>query len=206
MYRIDVWMFWNFMRKLIILYLLRIVLFQYWLNIDWKYTIHGYIRVGKLRSCLQGSLSQMWQKERQGRLLGRGGHGDRRWGRRGGLGSILGRVGRVLWFQRRSKSRSPVWRRNGAPFLLFYYVISKLCPTLCDPMDCGSPGSSVDEVSQARILGVGFHFLLQGIFLTQGSNLNLLHWQADSLPLNHQGSPFAWVLLLIEEPLGCNIL
>ena len=62
MYRIDVWMFWNFMRKLIILYLLRIVLFQYWLNIDWKYTIHGYIRVGKLRSCLQGSLSQMWQK------------------------------------------------------------------------------------------------------------------------------------------------
>ena len=27
------------------------------------------------------------------------------------------------------------------------------------------------------------HFLLQGIFLTQGSNLCLLHWQADSLPL-----------------------
>ena len=53
---------------------------------------------------------------------------------------------------------------------------------------------------------VGFHFLLQGIFLTQGSNLNLLHWQADSLPLNQQGSPFAWVLLLIEGPLGCNIL
>ena len=31
--------------------------------------------------------------------------------------------------------------------------------------------------------GVGCHFLLQGIFLTQGSNLCLLHWQADSLPL-----------------------
>ena len=27
------------------------------------------------------------------------------------------------------------------------------------------------------------HFLLQGIFLTQGSNPRLLHWQADSLPL-----------------------
>ena len=27
-------------------------------------------------------------------------------------------------------------------------------------------------------------FLLQGIFLTQGSNLYLLHWQADSLPLS----------------------
>ena len=29
---------------------------------------------------------------------------------------------------------------------------------------------------------VGFHFLLQGIFLTQGQNLRLLHWQVDSSP------------------------
>ena len=27
-----------------------------------------------------------------------------------------------------------------------------LCPTLCDPMDCSPPGSSVHEVLQARIL------------------------------------------------------
>ena len=25
--------------------------------------------------------------------------------------------------------------------------------------------------------------------MTQGSNPHLLHWQADSLPLSHQGSP-----------------
>ena len=34
--------------------------------------------------------------------------------------------------------------------------------------------------------GVDYHFLLQGIFPTQGSNpcfLCLLHWQVDSLPL-----------------------
>ena len=37
--------------------------------------------------------------------------------------------------------------------------------------------------------GVGCHFLLQGIFPTQGLNLPLLHWQADSSPLSHQGSP-----------------
>ena len=36
--------------------------------------------------------------------------------------------------------------------------------------------------------GVGCHFLLQGIFLTQGSNLCVLRWQVDSLPLSHQGS------------------
>ena len=41
-------------------------------------------------------------------------------------------------------------------------------------------------------IGVGCHFLLQGIFLIQGSNLcllSLLHWQADTLPLHHLGSP-----------------
>ena len=38
---------------------------------------------------------------------------------------------------------------------------------------------------------MGCHVLLQGIFLTQGPNLHLLHllyWQADSLPL-YLGSP-----------------
>ena len=36
--------------------------------------------------------------------------------------------------------------------------------------------------------GVGCHALLQEIFLTQGSNVDLLyvlHWQLDSLPLSH---------------------
>ena len=36
--------------------------------------------------------------------------------------------------------------------------------------------------------GVGCHFLPQGIFLTQGVNMYLLHWQADSLPLSYLGS------------------
>ena len=36
--------------------------------------------------------------------------------------------------------------------------------------------------------GVGCHFLLQGIFLTQGSNLYRLHWRVDSLPLVPLGS------------------
>ena len=32
------------------------------------------------------------------------------------------------------------------------------------------------------------HFLLQRVFLTHRSNLCLLHWQVDSLPLSHQGA------------------
>ena len=47
------------------------------------------------------------------------------------------------------------------------------------------------EFSRQKYLS-GLHFLLQGIFPTQGSNpplLGLLHWQADSLPLCHLESP-----------------
>ena len=41
-------------------------------------------------------------------------------------------------------------------------------------MDCNPPGSSVYGIFQARNTELGCHFLLQGIFLTQGSNLCLL--------------------------------
>ena len=64
------------------------------------------------------------------------------------------------------------------------------CLTLCDPTDCSPPGSFVHEDSPGKNTGVGCHFLLQGIFLTQGSNqhlLILLHWQVDSLPLAPPG-------------------
>ena len=30
--------------------------------------------------------------------------------------------------------------------------VTQLCPTLCDPMDCSRPGSSVHGILQARIL------------------------------------------------------
>ena len=68
----------------------------------------------------------------------------------------------------------------------------QLSPTLCDPLDCNPSGSSVHEDSPGTNTGVGCHALLQGIFLTQGSNPGLLcflHWQAGSLPLAHLGSP-----------------
>ena len=72
------------------------------------------------------------------------------------------------------------------------YVRAQSCPTVCNPMDCSLPGSSVHGIFQARSTGVGYHFLLQGIFLTQGLNvplLRLLLWQVDSLPLVPPGKP-----------------
>ena len=42
-------------------------------------------------------------------------------------------------------------------------VSLQLCPTLCNPMDCSPPGSSVHGDSLGKNTGVGCHALLQGI-------------------------------------------
>ena len=67
------------------------------------------------------------------------------------------------------------------------FLDAKLCPTLCRPMDC-SPQFLCPWNIPGKNTGVGCHFLLQGIFKTQGSNLHFPDWRADSLPLSHQGS------------------
>ena len=95
------------------------------------------------------------------------------------------------------------------------------CLTLCDHMDCSLPGSSVQGILQSgKNTGVGCHALLQGIFLTQGSNLHLLcllHWQVGSLSLAPNEEPIVvttainfesnfhiliWVLLLYKKASG----
>ena len=38
------------------------------------------------------------------------------------------------------------------------------CPTLCNPLDCSPPGSSVHGASPGKNTGLGYHFLFQGIF------------------------------------------
>ena len=82
-------------------------------------------------------------------------------------------------------------------FLRFHHC--NKTTTLCNPMACSPPGSSVHGDSPGKNTGVGCHSLLQGIFLTQGSNLVLLcllHWQLSSLPTEPPGKPrfrlFIW--------------
>ena len=70
--------------------------------------------------------------------------------------------------------------------------VTQLCPAVCNPMDCSLLGSSYPWDFPGKNTGEGGHFLLQGIFLTRGSKLHLLHWQVDSLPLNHQGNPTSY--------------
>ena len=64
--------------------------------------------------------------------------------------------------------------------------VAQSCPTLCDSMEptrllhpWDFPGKST---------GVGCHFLLQGIFPTQGSNPGLPHCRQTLYCLSHQGS------------------
>ena len=67
-----------------------------------------------------------------------------------------------------------------------------LLQTLCDPMDCSPPGLSVHGILQARLLEwvamPSFRgFPNPGIKIASPMTPALL---ADSLSLNHQGSPF----------------
>ena len=57
-------------------------------------------------------------------------------------------------------------------------LVAQLCPTLCDPMDCSPPGSSVHGILQARILEwVAISFSTSGV--SQFSSIQLL--SPDSL-------------------------
>ena len=59
---------------------------------------------------------------------------------------------------------------------------ARSCPSLCDPMDCSPPGSSVHGDSPGKTTGVDCHALLQGIFQTPGIEPRSPQLQADSLP------------------------
>ena len=64
----------------------------------------------------------------------------------------------------------------------------QLYPTLSDPTYCNlCPWNSPDKNT-----GVGNHFLLPGIFPTQGQNWGLLHSRQILYWLSHQGSPYIY--------------
>ena len=111
------------------------------------------------------------------------------------------------WLQCLGSSPSPVpryvlsikssvhWNR----ITLCYYtsspcfcLVAKSCPTFCDPMDCNPPGSSVHGIFQARILEwVAISYCRESSphrGQTCISKPHILHWQANYLPLSHQGS------------------
>ena len=70
------------------------------------------------------------------------------------------------------------------------YSVTQSCLTLVTPWTAAHQ-APLSWDFPGMTTGIGCHFLLQEIFLIQGSNLHLLHllyWQAGSLPLSHPGS------------------
>ena len=65
--------------------------------------------------------------------------------------------------------------------------VAQSCLTVCDPMDCKPPGSSVHGISQAGILE--WAAISSRDSFGPRYQTCLLPWQAYSLPLSHLGSP-----------------
>ena len=73
-------------------------------------------------------------------------------------------------------------------------LVTQLCPTPSDPMDCSPPGSSVHGILQARTLGwVAIPFSRDLPYLGIEPRSHTL--QADSLPSEQSGKP-TWSLAL----------
>ena len=73
-------------------------------------------------------------------------------------------------------------KKNPLSCKLRTQIPATLSDSFATPWTAACQAPPVSGISQ------GFHYvLLQGLFLTQGLNQCLLHWQEDSLPLSHQG-------------------
>ena len=66
-------------------------------------------------------------------------------------------------------------------------LVALVVSTLCDPMDCSPPGSSVHGASPGKNTGVGCHAFPQGIFPTKGLNPHLFVSCIDRQVLYHYG-------------------
>ena len=84
-------------------------------------------------------------------------------------------------------------------------VCAQSCLTLCNPLDLQPTRHLSSWSFPGKNTRVGYHFPLQEIFLTQGSNPWLLHlpyWQVNCLPLHHLESPELSVINVQIEFLG----
>ena len=81
-------------------------------------------------------------------------------------------------------------------------LVAQSCPTLCDPMDCSLPGSSVLRIFQARILK-----WVAIPFSWGSSNPGIKRWssalEADSLP-SEWSANFHWLVTVQGEAGGAR--
>ena len=75
-------------------------------------------------------------------------------------------------------------------------LAAQSCPALCDAMDCIACWAPLSMEFSMQNTGVGSHFLLQGIFTSQGLNLGLLICRQILYHLSHQGNPMQGCVVL----------
>ena len=96
---------------------------------------------------------------------------------------VLPQFLKFLWSRLRNFNYSQLFSGGGG-------LVAKSCPLFHSSMDCGSPGSSVHGISQAKLLE---WVATSGDLSNQGIEPISPAWQVDSLPLSHQQSPQFWV-------------
>ena len=84
-------------------------------------------------------------------------------------------------------------------------LVIQSCTTLCNPMNCSLPGSSVHGDSPGKNTDMGCHALLQGIFPNQGSNPGLPHCRWILCHLSHQRSPLILEWVAYSFPRGSTL-
>ena len=105
-----------------------------------------------------------------------------------------------LIFLLRRKLTATLWATlKKGPWKKSESLVAQLCPSLCDPMDCRLPGSSVHGIFQARVLEwVAISFSRRS---SRPSNrTRASHIVGRHYHLSHQGSPMGK-----ERPMGKGI-
>ena len=103
-----------------------------------------------------------------------------------------------LWREKRPTIYPRLWESHQKPSLCMcvaqlvcvslYVLVAQLCPTLCDPHGLQPTRLLCPWDFPGKDTGVGCHFLLQGIFPTQGLNLGLLHRKQILYHLSYEGN------------------
>ena len=128
------------------------------------YYHHFPVKAGRLErklACLGPQLSGIWTHKNDLRRL----TSVHQWSQVPGNSSFLNRL-TLPFLERRQTSYFPVSVLPTGLQVSFWLVLTgvcvcvcvcaqahaPLCPTLCDPIDCSPPATSIHEISQARIL------------------------------------------------------
>ena len=87
-------------------------------------------------------------------------------------------------------------------YMWVYAQLLQLCLTLCDPMDCSPPGSSIHGISQTKILYIIWNIGLdesQAGTKIEGRNINNLRYADDTTLMAESKEELESLLIKVKE-------